>query len=158
MYSINGAGDFAFPDLYGQLIIHSFDVSQTPLSLSLKVTPLGRRVRFVPYFGGGVSLNLWTVRLKGDIVDFSDPWIYTDPEFGDIYVYPVYYSLLEESNRVTLGYNAFAGVMVPIGNRMTLDLGIRYNFLKVKFRDSFEGFEDFDLNGYSLNAGLNFWF
>lgn len=157
-YSFSNIGDFAFPDPYGSLIIHSFDVSQTPLSLSLKVTPLGRRVRFVPYFGGGVSLSFWTVRLQGDIIDFSDPWIYTDPDFGDIEVYPVYYSLLSEANRIKLGYNAFAGVMLPIGNRLTLDCGLRYNFLKVKFRDSFEGFEDFDFNGYSLNIGLNFWF
>ncbi len=148
---------FAFPDFFGQPIIHTFEVSQTPISLSFKVTPLGRRVRFVPYFGGGVGLYIWTVRLQGEIVDFSDPWIYSDP-YGDITVYPVYYALLEEQNRISVGYNAFAGVMVPIGSRTTLDLGFRYNFLKARFRDSFEGFEDFDFNGYSLVLGLNFWF
>ncbi len=148
---------FAFPDPYGEAIIHTFEVSQTPISLSFKVTPLGRRVRFVPYFGGGVGLYIWTVRLQGDIVDFSDPWIYSDPG-GDITVYPVYYSIIEEQNRISIGYNAFAGVMVPIGSRTTLDLGFRYNFLQARFRDSFEGFEDFDFNGYSLVLGLNFWF
>lgn len=148
---------FAFPDLFGGSIVHTFEVSQTPISLSVKITPLGRRVRFVPYFGGGVGLHLWTVRIQGEIIDFSDPWIYSDPE-GDITVYPVYYALLEEQNKISIGYNAFAGVMVPVGSRTTLDLGFRYNFLKGTFRDSFEGFEDFDLNGYSLVIGLNFWF
>lgn len=148
---------FAFPDYFGGSIVHTFEVSQTPISLSVKITPLGRRVRFVPYFGGGVGLHLWTVRIQGEIIDFSDPWVYTDPA-GDITVYPVYYALLEEQNRISIGYNAFAGVMVPVGSRTTLDLGFRYNFLKGTFQDSFEGFEDFDFNGYSLVLGLNFWF
>ncbi len=148
---------FAFPDPFGEPIIHSFHVSETPLSLAVKITPLGRRVRFVPYFGGGVGLYFWTVRIQGEIIDFSDPWIYQDPS-GDITVYPVYYSLLEERNRISLGGVAFAGVMIPVGARTTLDLGIRYYFLKANFQESFEGFEKFDLSGYSLSAGLNFWF
>lgn len=148
---------FAFPDIFGQPIIHAFEVSQTPISMSVKVTPLGRRVRFVPYFGGGVGLYVWSVRLRGEIIDFSDPWTYTDPG-GSITVYPVYYAVLEENNRLSIGYNAFAGVMVPVGSRTTLDLGLRYNFLQAKFRDAFEGFENFDFNGYALVLGLNFWF
>jgi len=160
LFRIDGSY-FAFPYEYyptGDMIIHNFEVSQTPLSVSLKVTPLGRRVRFVPYFGGGISLCLWTVRLRGDIIDFSDPYIYTDPYLGDVYVYPVDFAVLDEANRLAMAYNAFAGVMLPIGNRMTLDLGARYNFLKVDFRDTFVGFEKFDLSGYSLIIGLNFWF
>ena len=152
---------FAFPAEYypnGEMIIHSFEVSQTPIQLSLKVTPLGRRVRFVPYFGGGIGLCLWSVRLQGDIVDFSDAWVYSDPYLGDVDIYSVKYTFADESNRISLSYNAFAGVMIPIGNRTTLDFGVRYHFLQATFRDSFEGLEKFDLNGYALTIGLNYWF
>lgn len=152
---------FAFPVRYypdGDMIIHSFEVSQTPIQVSLKVTPLGRRVRFVPYFGGGAGIYFWSVRLHGDMVDFSDPWIYTDPDLGEVTVYPVNYVISDESNRISVGYNAFAGVMIPIGNRLTLDLSARYLFLKENFRDAFAGFEKFDLSGYVLSIGLNYWF
>jgi opacity protein-like surface antigen len=153
--------DFAFPAQNysnGELIIHSFEVSQTPIQVSLKVTPLGRRVRVVPYFGGGLGIYFWTVRIHGNMVDFSDPWIYDDPDLGQVTVYPVNYTLAEENNRLSLGYNAFGGVMIPIGNRITLDLGVRYQFFKATFRDAFEGFEKFDLSGYVLTVGFNYWF
>jgi len=161
MYSFDDGQEFAFPLAGfpdGEMIIHSFEVSQTPFQLSVKITPLGRRVQFVPYFGGGVGLHLWSVRIHGRMIDFSDPYIYEDPDFGDIDVYPISYVLSDESNRFSVGYHAFAGVMLPIGYRMTLDLGVRYNFLKVDFRDAFEGFEKFDLSGYVLSLGLNYWF
>ncbi|MGB9836019.1 MAG: outer membrane beta-barrel protein [Candidatus Saccharicenans sp.] len=160
MYSFDSQ-EFAFPASYfpeGDMIIHSFEVSQTPFQLSLKFTPLGRRVRFVPYFGGGVSLYLWSVRIHGRMIDFSDPYIYDDPDLGPIEVYPINYVISDENNRLSIGYHGFAGVMLPIGYRMTLDLGVRYNFLKVDFRDAFEGFEKFDLSGYVLTIGLNYWF
>lgn len=156
-----GNQEFAFPaSLYpnGDMIIHSFEVSKTPFQVSIKVTPLGRRVRFVPYFGGGAGLYLWSVRIHGRMIDFSDPYVYEDPYYGDVDVYPVSYVISNESNRFSIGYHGFAGVMLPIGYRTTLDLGVRYNFLKVNFRDAFEGFEKFDLSGYVLTIGLNYWF
>jgi hypothetical protein len=152
---------FAFPVEYypgGDMIIHSFDVSQTPLQLLFKITPLGRRVRFVPYLGAGVGIYFWSVRLQGDMVDFSTPYIYEDPDLGEVEVYPVNYVISQEKNRISVGYNAFGGVMIPVGNRMTLDLGLRYQFFKPGFRDAFVDFENFDLSGYSLIVGLNFWF
>ncbi|MDD8020840.1 MAG: outer membrane beta-barrel protein [Acidobacteriota bacterium] len=160
MYAVDDM-DFAFP--YSQFpggddIIHSFKVSQTPLQLSLKVTPLGRQVRFVPYFGGGVGIYFWSVKLAGDMIDFSDPYIYTDPELGEITVYPVYYTYASESKRISIGPNVFAGVMIPLGKQVTLDLNFRYQFLKPAFNDAFVGFESFDLSGYSLVAGINYWF
>jgi opacity protein-like surface antigen len=153
--------NFAFPTQYytgGDMIIHSFEVSQTPIQISLKVTPLGRRVRFVPYFGGGAGIYFWSVRLHGDMIDFSDPYVYSDPNLGDVTVYPINYVMSDESNRISIGYSAFAGIMIPLGNRMTLDVGGRYQFFKVNFRDAFQGFEKFDLSGYCLSLGLNYWF
>ncbi|MFA4926047.1 MAG: hypothetical protein WC524_05280 [Candidatus Aminicenantales bacterium] len=153
--------DYAFPvgDFpLGDMIIHSFSVSQTPLQVSLKITPLGRQVRFVPYFGGGLGAYFWSVKLSGDMIDFSDPYIYTDGNGVESTVYPVYYTYASESKRITLGSNVFAGVMIPLGRQVTIDLNFRYQFLKPEFHDSFEGFEKFDLSGYTLVAGINYWF
>jgi len=160
MYTIDDQ-DFAFPYTYfpnGDWIVHSFSVSQTPLQISLKVTPLGRQVRYVPYFGGGLGMYFWSAKLSGEMIDFSDEYIYTDPDLGDISVYPVYYTYASESKRISFGSSVFAGVMIPLGRQATLDLSFRYQFLKPEFHDAFQGFEKFDLSGYALVAGLIYWF
>jgi opacity protein-like surface antigen len=160
MYKIQDM-DFALPAQYypyGDMILHSFSVSQTPLQVSLKVTPLGRQVRFVPYFGGGLGVYFWSVKLSGDMIDFSDPYYLEDEQLGEVTIYPVYYTYASESKRISLGTSVFAGVMIPLGRQVTLDLNFRYQFLKPGFRDAFEGFENFDLSGYTLVAGINYWF
>lgn len=48
--------------------------------------------------------------------------------------------------------------MIPIGYRLTLEGEARYHFAKATFKDSFAGFEKFDLSGLSLSIGLNYWF
>ena len=159
-------GDFAFPEKYygdskdAFSIEHSFAVSITPFQLSLKLTPLGRRTRLIPYVGGGAGFYLWNVRLRGDTIDFNDAWIYTDPNLGDVEVYKIKQADLDErrdNTKFSVGYHAFGGFMFPVGNRLTIDGQIKYSFLKVKL-ERFEGFEDFDLSGYQLTIGLNYWF
>jgi len=158
-------GDFAFPaDVYrGEFTpAHSFNVSIVPIQFSLKLTPFGRRSRIIPFIGGGVGVYFWSVVLRGDMVDFSNVWEYEyEPgKFDDIYY--IEPTNARESNRLTFGYHAFGGIMFPIGNRLTLEASVRYNVAKGKFRQgldaSFDGFEDFDLGGLVLAAGINYWF
>lgn len=158
--------DFAFPNgLEGDFfsdemfpIIHSFNVSITPVQASLKLTPMGRRGKFIPYVGGGVGLYIWYVRLLGNMVDFADPWIYG----VDTEIYPVYETFAREDSRLTIGYHGFAGVMIPVAQRFTMELEFKYNYAKGNFRTgadaSFEGFDPFDLSGYHISLGMNYWF
>jgi len=155
-------GDFAFPTDYVEDFIpaHSFNVSITPIQLSAKFTPMGRRGKFIPYVGGGVGLYLWNVRLSGDLVDFDDVWEYV-PDGIDIYaIKPVD---AWENSRVSFGYHAFGGVMVPFTKRMTFEVEFKYNVAKGNFRTdpdriAFEDFEAFDLSAYQISLGLNYWF
>ncbi len=152
-------GDFAFPYEYymGNDITHSFRVSSTPLQLSVKFLPLGRRVRLVPYLGGGGSLVFWRVRMFGDMVNFADPWVYTDTELGDVDIYPVE-QVLGRENGISFGWHAFGGFQFPISERATVEAEVRYHSVKAKLEEWFAGFDDFDLGGLSLTAGLSFWF
>jgi opacity protein-like surface antigen len=154
-------GDFAFPsNQFGGdfSLIQTFSVSILPVQLSVKITPTGRRGSFIPYFGGGVGMYLWNVRMLGDMVDFSDTsFVYTDPQHGDVQVYPVAIVDIRENNRISFGYQAFVGVMVPVGQRMTVEGEFRYNYAKGKM-ENFQGFQDFDLRGFQLSVGLNYWF
>lgn len=153
--------DYAFPvqDFSGRDILHSFHVSMTPVQLSLKITPLGRKTRIIPYVGVGGGAYFVNASIFGSIIDFSQEFVYTDPVLGDVTVFQVAGANLHET-RVVLGGHAFAGIMFPIGYRLTLEGEARYHYAKVKFEHAFPfpDFDAFDLSGLSLSIGLNYWF
>jgi opacity protein-like surface antigen len=152
-------GDFAFPfqDFLGNDITHSFRVTSTPVELSLKFLPLGRKGRIVPYVGGGASMVFWNIHMFGDMVDFSTPYIYTDPDLGDVTVYPVVPIAGQESG-TSFGWHAMGGFQVPIGYRATIDAEARYHSATGNLHQLFEGFEPFEFSGWAFTAGLSFWF
>jgi opacity protein-like surface antigen len=153
-------GDFAFPasQFNGDYsLLQTFSVSILPIQLSAKITPMGRRGAFIPYFGGGVGMYIWNVRMLGDMVDFSDPYVVTDPQHGNVQVYPVDSVDVREDNRITIGWQAFAGVMVPVGRRMTVAGEFKYNYAKGNM-ENFQGFDDFDLRSFQISLALNYWF
>lgn len=159
--------DFAFPnDLVGDFfpdemftIVHSFNVSITPIQFSLKLYPMGRQGKIIPYIGGGVGVYIWYVRLEGDVIDFEDDtWVYG----VDTQIYPVYLAYYREESRFTFGYHAFAGIMVPVAQKFTFEGEFKYNHAQGNFRTGpdahFVGYEPFDLRGYQFSLGLNYWF
>ncbi len=154
-------GEFAYPDDYeGEFVpSHVFSVSITPIQLSLKLTPMGRQDKIIPYVGGGVGVYVWTVRLQGDMVDFNDEYWDIDE---NIPVYPIYNTDARAENRIAFGYHVFGGIMIPFARRITLDVQFKYNVAKGNFSDDpgsgFEGFEAFDLGAYQISAGINYWF
>jgi len=154
-------GDFAFPiEDYEEHFppTHSFNVSITPIQLSLKLTPMGRKGKFIPYVGGGVGLYLWTVRLNGDWVDFDDVWLFEDDNIDIYAIKSVFPPEGEERNRISFGYHVFGGVMVPFTQRMTFEVEFKYNRAQGELKEAFEGFEPFDLSAYQISLGLNYWF
>lgn len=154
-------GEFAFPsDYQGDFFLgHSFSVSITPIQVGLKLTPLGRKSGFIPYLGGGVSVYIWNVRLVGDMVDFSDDsWVYDDPDYGEVQIYPIYPTNARDETRFAVGFNGFAGFMIPFANRVAFEGEFKYNFGKGSHGSAFEGFDKFDLGGYQISLGINYWF
>ena len=151
---------FAFPADQGFIEdfmpIQTFKVSILPVQFSAKVTPLGRRGGFIPYFGGGVGVYVWNVQLMGDLIDFSNPLTYTD-SLGTVTYYRDLYVNTEESNRFTLGLHALAGVRIPVGSRMTVEGEFKYSYIKGELKN-FVDFEKFDLSGFQFSLGLNYWF
>jgi hypothetical protein len=154
-------GDWAYPDIYvGDFDpSHSFSVTITPIQASVKFTPFGRSQKIIPYVGGGVGVYIWNVKLQGDMVDFSDEWY--DVQEG-VTIYPIYAVDAREESRTAIGFHGFGGIMVPVGRRISLEGEFKYNSAKGNFSDdayaSFEGFEAFDLSGYTISVGLNYWF
>jgi opacity protein-like surface antigen len=155
-------GDFAFPgDFEGEFFpSHTFSVSITPFQLSVKITPLGRRMKIIPYLGGGVGVYLWSVRIFGDLIDFSDDsYYYEDDEIIVDPIYPIYSVDAREENKLKVGFQGFAGIMIPLANRISLEAEFKYNYAMADFSESaFLGFERFDLSGYQITIGMNYWF
>lgn len=140
----------------GEPIIHNFSVSITPIQVSLKISPLGRRQKLMPYVGGGVGVYVWNVRLLGDMINF-DPLAeveFTDGTIGN----PVFSQNAREENKFSIGYHVLGGIMFPLANRISISAEFKYNLIKGTLTEYFEGFEPFDLSGYQASLGLNYWF
>jgi opacity protein-like surface antigen len=151
-------GDWAFDYGTGFSVQHTFDVSITPIQLSVKFTPMGRRERFIPYIGAGVGIYLWTARLLGDWIVFSEGALFYDSNLDeDVMGYPIYFADVRDENKISFGYHAFGGVMIPVSNRLSLDLEFKYNIAQGDLKH-FEGFESFDLNSYLFSLGISYWF
>lgn len=150
---------FANDDIDGDFYIdHNFKVSITPIELSLKLMPFGRRVKLIPYVGGGVSMLIWSAALRGNVILFDEPTPFLDENDNEIVGYPISWADSRENSRTAFGYHALGGLMYPIGDRITLEAEFRYRVGKGTFKDAFLDFEDFDLSGYSLTLGFNYWF
>jgi opacity protein-like surface antigen len=140
---------------------HSLDISITPVQLSLKIAPFGRRNKLIPYVGAGVGVYFWSVRMSGDMIDFNDEYVYETSQGDELPVYPIYQVDAREGEnlgKVSFGYHVLGGFMFSLTNALTLDIGFKYNMAKGKFTEGFEGFAPFDLGGYHISLGLNYWF
>ncbi|MBN1272097.1 MAG: hypothetical protein JXB26_07465 [Candidatus Aminicenantes bacterium] len=154
-------GEFAFPPDYVADFIpgHSLSLSMYPISLSFKILPLGRINRFIPYIGGGATVIYWSVRIQGDWVNMNEVWYYYDPDLDqDVEIYPIYYADARDDDKFAFGFHGFAGFMFPLANRITFDVEVRYMHAKGNLTEGFEGFEPFDLGGFQLTLGMNYWF
>ncbi len=160
-----GPREWAYPKestgLYDKEFIpnHVFSVSSTPILISVKLLPLGRAQKIIPYIGAGGGIFIWSVQLEGDTIDFSDEWYDTA---ADVSVYPIYYTNAYERGRITFGAHVFGGFMMPIANRISMEGEFKYNYVEGQFSDDpyqgFQGFEPFDLSGYQISLGINYWF
>ncbi len=154
--SIDG-DDYAFDYGEGFPISHVFSVSITPIQASIKLTPLGRKGKLIPYVGGGVGAYLWTVRLQGEMIDFNEGEEFLDGD--DIVIgFPVYAVDAREENNLSFGFHVFGGIMLPIANRISAEGEVKYNRLSGSFKDGFIGFDPFDLGGWTISIGMNYWF
>ncbi len=137
---------------------HEFRVGITPIQVSTKFYPLGKRSGLFPFLGGGTGLYLWSVGVKGVWVDFNDEHTcYDEDSKEDISGYLVE-NEAESENKVTIGFHLLGGFMVPIGKKLRLDLEFKHYFAKGNFSEFFSNFGSFDISGFQIFIGLNYMF
>jgi hypothetical protein len=120
-------------------------------SIRLTLLPRGREVsrlawvprRFVPYVGGGGGALWYQFKQSGDFVDFVDLSVFSD-EF--------------ESSGWTPSLHAFGGFDMRLRPRLFLTVEGRYVWADAELSRDFVDFEEIDLAGFRLAAGVNILF
>lgn len=151
---------YALESEEGDSLVHVFNVSITPIQLSVKLTPMGRGRKLIPYVGGGVGVYLWSLSRVGDFVDFSMEEENFDVELEENRTgFAVWKDESRETSKLSIGYHAFGGFMYAFANRITLEAEFKYNFAEGKLEAwSFRDSTPFDLSGYQVSLGINYWF
>jgi opacity protein-like surface antigen len=129
--------DRHFTEVNGNPIRQKTRLSQVPLTLSLKIYPIGRgkqvgqyawiRKAVVPYIGGGIGGTWYELKQKGDFV--HDAW--------------------------TFAQHAFAGVDIKLTRSFGLILEGRYYWADADVQGDYVGFNPIDLDGARVMIGFN---
>jgi hypothetical protein len=93
--------------------------------------------------GGGVGMYFWKYEQWGDFIDFT--------------TYEVNEDEYAESTTNSVGFNAKAGIVMRFYRNMGVALEAKYQWVKGDLGAFFEGWEKFDLSGFSYTFGINFY-
>jgi hypothetical protein len=124
-----------------------------PLSAGVRfnLVPAGRGVgtiawiprRVVPWVGAGGGVTRWTVRQRGDFVDFTDSTVFSNT--------------FRSRGWAPSAYGA-AGVDIGLGPRTSLAIEGRYTRARDRLGEDFIGFDPLDLSGVAVTAGFSWRF
>jgi opacity protein-like surface antigen len=156
--------DRHFTEVNGSPIVQKTRLSQVPLTLSLKIYPIGRgeqvgqyawiRKAVVPYIGGGIGGTWYELKQKGDFVD-------RNPEPGACPLPPppnppaCIFSDVFTSDDWTFSQHVFAGVDIKLTRSFGLILEGRYYWADADLRRDYVGFNSIDLDGARAMIGFN---
>jgi hypothetical protein len=115
--------------------------------LKLHLLPRGRSLsryafipsRVSPYVGGGIGAMFYRLEQYGDFVDEETLDIWTDSF---------------ESDGAGFAANAFAGGDFWLGKRVAINVEGRYNWAQADLNYDFSDFDNIDLRGWQLTAGV----
>lgn len=124
----------------GSPIYQDLYLNMTFLETTLKIYPFGHRGYFNPYLGAGVGIYFWDYGQGGDFIDMETDTIYEGQAISD---------------RATPGVNFKGGFVYRFQQKMGISFEARYTMLKDDLSSHFEGFEKFDLSGFTFTVGIN---
>lgn len=98
--------------------------------------------RFTPFVAGGVGVVAWRFERSGDFIDFNDP------------TWPIVFDRV-----ITAGTSPFvhggAGVSLTLTKNLVLSAEGRYGWARGDLGPGFQGYDDLDLTGLHLLAGIS---
>jgi opacity protein-like surface antigen len=156
--------DRHFTEMNGNPISQKTRLSQVPLTLSLKIYPIGRgkqvgqyawiRKAVVPYIGGGIGGTWYELKQKGDFVD-QDP----DPGACPLPPPPNPPACIFSDTFISDGWafaqHAFVGLDIKLTRSFGLILEGRYYWANADVGGDFVDFNSIDLDGARAMIGFN---
>ena len=130
--------DYTFED--GSPIMQNISLRIVPIEANLKYYPMGHRYRVFPFIGVGAGVYAWTYQQWGDFVNFEDDSV--NEGFA-------------ETRRFALGLNTRIGLVYRFQSRLAFALEGKYQYLRGRLNDYFEGFDQLDMGGFSANVSIN---
>jgi opacity protein-like surface antigen len=147
--------DRNFTEVNGSPIVQDTRLTQVPLTVSLKIYPIGRgervgqyawiRKAVVPYIGGGIGGTWYELKQKGDFVDKGDPGL------GDEFIFSDEFT----SDDWAFAQHVFAGVDIKLTRSFGLILEGRYYWADADMKGDYVGFKPIDLDGARVMIGFN---
>jgi hypothetical protein len=95
----------------------------------------------VPFVEGGLGISYYTFEQKGYFVDSE--------------TLEIFYAFLKSSGRTEIGYLG-GGTDIYLLKNMYLTLDLRYSLASAELNEDFVGFDDIDLGGFRIAAGV-YW-
>lgn len=127
----------------GDPIFQSVSLRIVPIEAGIKYYPSGHRHTLNPFIGAGVGLYFWTYQQWGDFINFTDDTI------SDGFA---------ETRRIGFGLNGRVGLVYRFSSRLAFALEGKYQYLKGRLSEYFEGFNSLDMGGFTANASINIYF
>ncbi len=148
--------DRHFTAVNGSPIVQDTRLTQVPLTVSLKIYPIGRgkqvgqyawiRKPVVPYVGGGIGGTWYELKQKGDFVDIGDPNV-----LGDEFIFSDEFT----SDDWAFAQHVFAGLDIKLTRSFGLILEGRYYWADADLKGDYVGFKPIDLDGARVMIGFN---
>lgn len=127
----------------GSPIRQNISLRIVPVEAALKYYPFSHRQRLNPFVGLGGGLYIWTYQQFGEFVLF--PELTVREGFA-------------ETRRVALGLIGRAGLVYRFQPRLGVSLEGKYQHLQGRLSEYFQDFEPLDMSGFSVNAGIQYYF
>jgi opacity protein-like surface antigen len=140
-----------FEFVSGESIEQTTTLTQVPLTVSLKVYPLGRghrvgryawvRPRLVPYLGGGLGATWYRLSQTGDFVDSTDLNIFEAKLRSEDWAF---------------AQHVFVGLDLKVSTNFGVVLEGRYYWARANLGGDFVGFDPISLEGGRVMLGFSY--
>jgi hypothetical protein len=127
----------------GDPIYQDISLRIVPIEAGFNFYPSGHRRVLNPFIGVCAGIYAWTYQQMGDFINFTDDSI--NEGFA-------------ETKRIGFGFSGRAGFVYRFMANVAFGLEGKYQYLRGRLSEYFEGFEPLDMGGFSVNASLNIFF
>ena len=127
----------------GSPIFQNISAAPDPGRSQPQILPHGPPLPVFPFIGVGAGVYAWTYQQWGDFINFEDNSV--NEGFA-------------ETRSFAFGLNGRVGLVFRFHPRLAFALEGKYQYLKGRLSEYFQGFDQLDLGGFTANVSINIYF